>query len=296
MNLTCAPTRTDSMTTDTDPVDGESGERTNTSRRRFMAGTGALAVGLGGAGATALSTAIDDETMGGGETTTDGGMGEGMDGQEFTVRIENVSKMNTLETSAMGDAGKQAVPISPGAYAVHAESGAVFTAGESAPDNGLEALAEDGMPMSLAESFSGSMAVKSSGAFARPVGADGPGPLTPGNAYEFTVQAAPGDRLSFATMFVPSNDLFFAPDGRGLPLFDGETPISGDVTHGVSLWDAGTEENEEPGVGSHQPQRQMEAGAGTDEGGVVRNVAGVADGYDYPYVSEVVRVTVDGGM
>lgn len=279
------------MTTDTDAPNGETGDGSTTNRRRFLAGTGALAVGLGGTGAAYLSAASQD-----GETTTDGGMGEGMDGHEFTVRIENVSKMNTLETSAQGEDRQQPVPLSPGAYAVHADPGAIFAAGESVPDNGLEALAEDGMPDELAGSLSESMDVKSSGAFAQPVGADEAGPLTPGNAYEFAVQASPGDRLSFATMFVPSNDLFFAPDDRGLALFDGEDPISGDVTHGVALWDAGTEANEEPGVGGHQPQRQMEAGAGTDEGGVVRNVAAVADGHDYPYVSEVVRVTIQGGM
>lgn len=291
------------MTTDTDPANGQAGngqtgDESTTNRRRFLAGTGALAVGLGATGTAYLSAASQDgETTDGGmnETTTDGGMGDGM-GHEFTVRIENVSMPNTLETSARGDAGKQAVPLSPGAYAVHADPGAIFTAGEPAPDNGLEALAEDGMPDALASSLSESMDVKSGGAFAQPVGADGPGPLTPGNAYEFAVQAAPGDRLSFATMFVPSNDLFVAPDDRGLPLYDGETPISGDVTHALALWDAGTEENEEPGVGGHQPQRQMEAGAGTDEGGAVRNVAAVADGYSYPYVPDFVRVTIDGGM
>ena len=270
------------MTTDTDQSDGASGNET-TSRRRFLAGAGALAVGLGGVG---YSAASDDGT------TT----GDGMNGHEFTVRIENVSKMNTLETSAEGQARNQPVVLSPGAYAIHTEPGAIFTTGEAAPGNGLEALAEDGMPDALAGSLSESMAVKSSGAFTTPVGADGPGPLTPGDAYEFTVQAAPGDRLSLATMFVPSNDLFVAPDDRGLALFDGETPVVGDVTHGLALWDAGTEVNEEPGVGSHQPQRQMEAGAGTGEDGVVRNVAAVADGYDYPYVPEFVRVSIDGGM
>lgn len=50
-------------------------------------------------------------------------------------------------------------------------------------------------------------------------------------------------------MFVPSTDLFYAQDENGIAVFD-ETgmPISGDVTDQVMLWDAGTEENQEPGV------------------------------------------------
>ena len=49
------------------------------------------------------------------------------------------------------------------------------------------------------------------------------------------------DRLSFATMYVQSNDLFLAPGDTGIALFIDEQPISGDVTALVRLWDAGTE-------------------------------------------------------
>ena len=57
----------------------------------------------------------------------------------------------------------------------------------------------------------------SSGSFAVPMGADGPGPLLPGGTYEFHFHAGQGHYLSFATMFVQSNDLFYAPDGEGSP-------------------------------------------------------------------------------
>jgi len=94
-----------------------------------------------------------------------------------------------------------------------------------------------------------------SGGFSVPVGKSDPGPLFPGDAYEFTVNAGPnvlpGDgatRLSFITMFVQSNDLFFAPGEEGIALYDeqgnpiGEgTPV--DVTDQVELWDSGTEVN-----------------------------------------------------
>lgn len=251
-----------------------------TSRRNVLAGAaGALAVGGLGIG-SGFARSGDDEMSG--KTA-------------FTVRIENVSKQDTLETSAMGDASKQAVPVSPGAYAVHAEPGALFTAGEPDRGEGLESIAEDGDPSTLAESLSGTD-VTDSGAFTTPVDAMEPAPIGPGGAYEFSFEATPGDRLSFAAMFVPSNDLFLAPDDRGLALFDGDEPLSGDVTAAIDLWDAGTEANEEPGVGEHQAQRQSEAGAGSTTDEPVRLAAEVADGYDYPYVPEVVRASLHPAM
>jgi hypothetical protein len=214
----------------------------------------------------------------------------------FRVRVENVSTATTLETSATGDAAAVPVPLSPGAYAVHSEPGPFFAAGERARGNGLEALAEDGDPSVLADSLDGRMDVSDGGAFATPVGADGPAPIGPGGAYEFTVAARPGERLSLATMFVQSNDLFYAPEPRGIGLFDGEEPLSGDVTNALGLWDAGTERNEEPGVGGAQAPRQMGADTGPAEDAPVRLVSDVGDGYGYPYTSEVIRVTREVAM
>ena len=105
----------------------------------------------------------------------------------------------------------------------------------------------------VAEAFS----YPASGVFNTPEGATDPGPIGPAGAYTITFDAAPGARLSFATMFVPSNDLFFAPDEDGIALWNEDgTPRSGDLTDEVFLWDAGTEANEEPGVGPNQVQRQ----------------------------------------
>jgi hypothetical protein len=47
-------------------------------------------------------------------------------------------------------------------------------------------------------------------------------------------------------MFGQSNDLFYSND-RPIALFDGAgKPVGGDMTLQLSLWDAGTELNEEP--------------------------------------------------
>ncbi|MEM1023561.1 MAG: spondin domain-containing protein [Myxococcota bacterium] len=130
-----------------------------------------------------------------------------------------------------------------------------------------------------------------SGAFAVPDGASGPGPIGPGGAYEFDFPAAPGHRLSFATMFVPSNDLFYGPDGEGIALFDaGGQPVTGDVTGQVELWDAGTEIDQEIGVGADQVMRQMGPDSGdADPDSTVRLVT---DRPNLPALTDVLRVTL----
>ena len=153
-----------------------------------------------------------------------------------------------------------------------------------------------------------------SGVFNTPVEADAPGPALPGNesteggVYEFSFYAGPSTvpgtttKLSFATMFVASNDLFFAPLGSGITLYDesGE-PISGDITDQVFLWDGGTEVNEEPG-GPNQPPNQTGPDTGEDENGEVVLLDSVNTSKNglvvpniktcYPLVNEAVKVYI----
>ena len=55
------------------------------------------------------------------------------------------------------------------------------------------------------------------------------------------------------------------------------------------LWDAGTEVNQPPGASVDQAPRQRAPNAGADENGVVHVLS---DGYGYPAVANVVRVTI----
>ena len=57
----------------------------------------------------------------------------------------------------------------------------------------------------------------------------------------------------------------------------------------VLLWDAGTEVNELPGIGPNQAPRQAGADTGDTENGAVRQVN---DGYGYPDVDQVIRITL----
>src|SRR5262249_1030302 len=91
----------------------------------------------------------------------------------------------------------------------------------------------------------------------------------PGDTFEFKVTAKPGERLTIATMFAQSNDLFYAPKEEGIALFDASgKPVAGDITSQILLWDAGTEVNEEPGLGPNQAPLQPAPNTGPAEHGV----------------------------
>ena len=187
------------------------------------------------------------------------------------------------------------MPLSPGAAVVHNRSVQFFESGTAA-SAGIEDIAEDGSPSVLVADLTGVDGVRSADAFNTPTGASAPAPIGPGGSYAFEVDAELGDRLSFATMFIQSNDLFYTFEGDGLALFDRSgRPISGDMTGEVLLYDAGTEVNQEPGVGLDQAIRQAGPDTGADENGVLGRITDGAagrGGFTYPNVSDVIRVTV----
>ena len=205
----------------------------------------------------------------------------------FRVRVENVSKPDTLKTS-MGTAPAAVAPV---LYVVHTNKGPLFTAGQPDRGKGLERLAEDGDPSVLATSLNGAAGIAAVGFMNTPEGASAPGPIVGGNAYEFTVTAVPGATLTLAMMFGQSNDVFYTT-AEGIELFRNGRPVSGDVTRAVTLWDAGTELNQEPGVGADQAPRQKGPNTGAAEQAAVRLLKDVKDGFTYPAVADVLKVTI----
>ncbi len=181
---------------------------------------------------------------------------------QFRIRIENTSQNSALPT-----------PFSPGVWVLHTAPGALFEEGTPDRGRGLVAIAEDGNPMPLATALSEDQTIAASAAFATPVGAAGPAPIFPGEAYEFTLTANPSARfLSLATMLVHSNDIFAAPAAGGIALFDaaGAPLASADLTDRLLFWDVGSEMNEAPGMGPNQAPRQSGPDTGPSEGVVDR--------------------------
>jgi hypothetical protein len=216
--------------------------------------------------------------------------------------LERIAESGNPEFLGGAIAGSAVMNVgaSPGVFVVRAEDqvAPIFNPGEEDRGQGLEAQAEDGNPVPLSEALAG-MDFKQVGVFNTAVDATEPGPLMPGQAFEFTFTAAPGDRLDFTLMFGQSNDLFFGPDQNGIALFNGSgVPINGTFTGAVQLWDTGTEVNQEPFVGSDQAPRQAAPNTGEAEEGVVQPIYWVDDGFSYPSVlsSLVVTITNDSGM
>lgn len=190
---------------------------------------------------------------------------------KFKVRVENISNPDGMMASN-GD--KFPFALSPGMFVLSEKGAALFTEGKPAPKNGLEMQAEDGDPSGLVASL---VAMHHSsnlhGVFNMPVGEMTAGPIRPGQAYEFTVNAMPGMKLFMTQMFGQSNDWFYAPAANGIALFDSKgNPVRGDVTNKFVLWNAGTEKDEEIGIGPNQGPRQKGPNTGEDEHGVVRRV------------------------
>jgi hypothetical protein len=117
--------------------------------------------------------------------------------------------------------------------------------------------------------------------------------LQPGQRFEFTLTAQPGDRLSLAMMIAQSNDALIATGPDGIALFDGSgRPLSGNITSLLLMWDAGTEINEEPGLGRNQGLRQGAPHAGDPERKPVRPLVEAEFGSAWPSVDRIVKVTI----
>lgn len=209
---------------------------------------------------------------------------------KFSIRVENITKPEAFTAS---NGAKWSLAFSPGTAVVHTDSAPIFASGQKDRGQGLEAQSEDGDPSKLAAALKSVKGVKSVALYNTPVGAKGPGPITPGAAYETTVSALPGDRLSMTLMMGQSNDWFYAPAEAGIELFKDGKAISGDISGQIMLWNAGTEVDQEAGIGSDQGPRQKGPNTGKAENGVVRQVQ---DGKAYAIGSNVLRVTIKPAM
>ena len=184
-------------------------------------------------------------------------------GGEYTITIENVS----VERGAI------ATPLSPVFWAVHDGAFMLFDPAGPARD-GLEALAEDGNPSPMVEAHRNAAGVLATGMENTPMGAGMPRPAEPGE--RFVIAVRPDEQfqwLSFATMVVETNDAFLAMPPQGVALIDefgnprDAATVEADIRRELAAWDAGTEENEVPGVGANQAPRQAAPNTGPEQSG-----------------------------
>jgi hypothetical protein len=206
---------------------------------------------------------------------------------KFTVRIENISGKDG-QTASNGE--KWPFALSPGFYALHEREVRFLNEGRPAGPNGLEMQAEDGNPSGMVAYLMGHHSQMLHGVFNTPKGGETPGPIGPGGVYEFSFTAKPGMKLSLVTMFGQSNDWFYAPEPGGIHLFNNGKPTSGDITAKFILWDAGTEVNEEPGIGPNQAPRQKAPNTGADERGKVHKAK---ESTFFSKTGELFRITIN---
>ncbi len=160
--------------------------------------------------------------------------------------------------------------LSPGVAYVHdGDQSPFFTNGSSiTSENGLEELAEDGDP-SIAYSYLNALenvtAVKNDT------------PAAPGESLTFEIEAYPGQKLNFATMFISSNDWFISNNQAGIELFNEDGSVKSEFNiYKNYLYDSGTEEDQPVGYGNGQPMNGN-ATVNDDTDNTVRRVTEIED-------------------
>lgn len=189
---------------------------------------------------------------------------------EFTVTIRNLFTQSPP------------MILSEGVFYTHEDGFPLFFTSSMDYGEGLELLAEDGMADQLLASLENNKYVNIAGDFPD---------ILPGESVSFTFNAKYGEFLNVATMFTASNDAFYSFDEEGIFLFEADgTPLNGDFTAKIWLWDAGTEQNEPPFEGVNQPTMppMIDVGVKTMEG--VRLL--VDD--RFPRKNEVIQVLIEG--
>lgn len=207
------------------------------------------------------------------------------------VRMSNTSTA-PLQTSTGAD---YEVMFAPGILIVHDDSFALYEPGMPILFPGLEALAEDGNNAPLIAQLEGLPGVWKVESYAALDEDYNSAPMLPGDSAILSELAEPGARLTVAAMYGESNDVFAATPPEGVPLWNEDgTAAVGSLTDTLAFWDAGTEVNEEPGMGANQPMRQLAPDTGPDENGVVVQVDLVdASNFDYPSPQSVLAVDVE---
>lgn len=169
--------------------------------------------------------------------------------------------------------------LSPGAFGLN---DSLFFIGVKA-NSKIESLAEDGDPSGFSSDPS-----EFTNVFDTPIGASGPGPILPGESYSFTVSATDGDFISMGSMILESNDWFIG--ANYIPLFHIGLPLTGEITSILKVYDAGTEQDEFPGLGPNQAARQGGNNLGPEEDELLAKE--ITGEFIIPDIYDMVKVTL----
>ncbi len=179
----------------------------------------------------------------------------------------------SINISVTNEAPTGGFSFTPIWVAAHNGGFDVYDSGVSAAGfAGLEALAEEGMTGDISAAFGASAAGGAGGVDTTLVSSAGAPPFTPGESQSFSLNvgdATVNRYFSYASMVVPSNDLFFANGNPfAVELFDAAGNFNGPVTiqiFGSDVLDAGTEVNDALGGAAFSAN----GGAGADENGLI---------------------------
>lgn len=241
-------------------IDGGDGDDT-------ILGNGGDDVLFGGAGADMLDGGVGNDRLTGGFGADELLGGDGDDSLIGDGQIEI-----TVTNLATGQGGL----LTPVFLATQNGVYDFFDVGGTASAS-LESLAEDGATGPRIQ------AALASGGVGQAVASAG-GPLAPGESRTVTLFADPSDPLtqylSYASMVIPSNDAFVGNDDpTQLDLFDNSgslierTGSGAFIVDGDSVYDAGTEDNDEIPANT-AALAQMAPNTGTTEGGLIRQHEG----------------------
>jgi hypothetical protein len=186
-----------------------------------------------------------------GGDVTDVAPDTGPEGYQLT--IENTSDETSFPTA-----------FSSGSLALHSQGQPMYSAGSTNRQDGLTRLAESGESRGFTNALGTLQNVVRSQSFSTERGAIRPGQSVEVILEDLSQSGTP--RLSFASMFVESNDYVVGTADAGYPLFNGGSVNTGNLTSSLVLTDVGSERDQFPYLGPTQAPRQSFAEQGGGEG------------------------------